>query len=307
MYAGYSAWTLSILLVVWPAFGHWMRGDCATQQTLPAHIALYVSGKTCHKDKGAFGKLLCPKFHIVPGLGDHMCIVNKTEAFSICAKLDGCEYVATSTLNDFDKLCPHCAVLGKGPLQSQKGATTCELPKSDAGDDSSDGGKTKSDDSNDTSDGSGGSSDGGKTKSDDSNDSSDGSGGSSDGNKTKSDDGSDSSDDSDDRSDGDGSKGGGDDTKRDGDENTVKTVTVSFEGDYAKVVGANKKKFLEQCSAFMSKFSAKLTCTDVRSGSILVDLQGSQADLRSAVSGVATKGLQLEGFPPLEVKGLLDL
>ena len=112
------------------------------------------------------------------------------------------------------------------------------------------------------------------------------------------------SDADDDKSAGDGSKGDGDET---GGENTVKTVTVSFEGDYTKVIGANKKKFLEQCSAFISKFSAKVTCADVRSGSILIDLQGRQADLQSAVSGVATKGLQLEGFPPLEVKGPLEL
>ena len=160
-----------------------MRGDCATQQTLPAHIALYFSGKTCHKDKEFVGKFPCPKFHIVPEMGlDDICIVNKTQAFSICAKLDGCEYVGASTLDDFDKFCPHCAFLGKGPLKSvpkTHGSTTCELPKSDAGDDSSDGSKTKSDDSNDSSDGSGGSSDGGETKSNDSNDSSDGSGGSS--------------------------------------------------------------------------------------------------------------------------------
>ena len=90
------------------------------------------------------------------------------------------------------------------------------------------------------------------------------------------------------------------------DANVVKTITVSFEGDYNKIIGANKKTFLEQCSTFISEFTAKVICADVRPGSILVDLKGSQTNLQSAVSGVASKGLKLEGFPPLQVTGSLD-
>ena len=83
----------------------------------------------------------------------------------------------------------------------------------------------------------------------------------------------------------------------------MKTITIKFDGDYEIVVGASKNQFLEQCSISM----APVTCVDARAGSIIVDVQGKQRDLKSAVSDVASNGLKLDGFPSLEVKGLVDL
>ena len=90
-------------------------------------IALYLSGKTCHKDKLGTG-LLCPKYTLAPGSGH--CVVNVTQAFALCANTDGCKYVMTTTNVSFNKACPNCVVLGKNPLVYGKGYTSCELPES---------------------------------------------------------------------------------------------------------------------------------------------------------------------------------
>ena len=86
-------------------------------------------------------------------------------------------------------------------------------------------------------------------------------------------------------------------------EDVVKTITIKFDGNYETVVGKSKDRFLTQCSISM----APVTCVDARPGSILVDVQGKQKDLTPAVSHVASKGLALDGFPSLELKGLVDL
>ena len=91
-------------------------------------IALYLSGKTCHKDKSGVGQVLCPKYTLAPGSG--YCVVNGTQAFALCANTSGCKYVMTTTDVSFNKSCPNCAWLGKDPLAYAENTTTCELPES---------------------------------------------------------------------------------------------------------------------------------------------------------------------------------
>ena len=53
---------------------------------------------------------------------------------------------------------------------------------------------------------------------------------------------------------------------------------ITFNGDYEQVVGDNKAIFLSECTAEL-----QVTCTDVHSGSIVVTVSGSQAEVDAAL------------------------
>ena len=73
-----------------------------------------------------------------------------------------------------------------------------------------------------------------------------------------------------------------------------------FPGDYDQVVGTNKAKFLEECTTELSgKVTGNVECTDVRKGSIVVDVSGPKDAVTQAVQDVQTNGLDLPSFTAL--------
>lgn len=73
------------------------------------------------------------------------------------------------------------------------------------------------------------------------------------------------------------------------------TQNLTFTGDYATVVGSNKKRFLEECTAALGE----VACIDVHAGSIIVALQGSPSALTSAMVQLQASGLDLPSFSSL--------
>merc|ERR1719506_306130 len=70
---------------------------------------------------------------------------------------------------------------------------------------------------------------------------------------------------------------------------------ITMSGDYDTVVGSNKEIFLSQCSDTLSPAQ----CIDVKQGSIMVVVMGTEADVQTAVSSVESSGLDLADFEPL--------
>lgn len=76
-------------------------------------------------------------------------------------------------------------------------------------------------------------------------------------------------------------------------------VTAVFSGDYESVVGTEKDKFLEECTASIS--SQGVTCVDVRPGSLVIDFSGQEGAVGTVVTSIASAGqLQLPSFTPVE-------
>merc|ERR1712066_607996 len=62
---------------------------------------------------------------------------------------------------------------------------------------------------------------------------------------------------------------------------------IKFNGDYDKVVGAKKEKFLQECTA---KAPEDVICSDVRKGSIIIDYQGPADKVEEDVAAVQAAG-----------------
>ena len=75
---------------------------------------------------------------------------------------------------------------------------------------------------------------------------------------------------------------------------------VVFPGDYNKVVGSKKAVFLQECTDWVSKKgTVDVECVDVRPGSIIVSMDGSDNAVAAAAQDVVAKGLKLKSFAPL--------
>eukprot|EP00930_Biecheleria_cincta_P099756 TRINITY_DN9136_c1_g1_i1.p1 TRINITY_DN9136_c1_g1~~TRINITY_DN9136_c1_g1_i1.p1 ORF type:complete len:417 (-),score=69.20 TRINITY_DN9136_c1_g1_i1:94-1344(-) len=80
-------------------------------------------------------------------------------------------------------------------------------------------------------------------------------------------------------------------------EAVLATRSLVFAGDYATVVGSEKTRFLEECSASL----AGATCIDVRAGSIIVTVQGLPSELVIVTSQLQASGLDLPSFASLSL------
>lgn len=76
------------------------------------------------------------------------------------------------------------------------------------------------------------------------------------------------------------------------------TQNLTFAGDYATVIGSNKRRFLEECTAALGEAA----CIDVHAGSIIVTLQGSPSVLTTAMVQVQASGLELPSFSSLSLE-----
>ena len=73
-----------------------------------------------------------------------------------------------------------------------------------------------------------------------------------------------------------------------------------FPGDYNKVVGSKKSVFLSECTESVSKKgTVNAACVDVRPGSIIVSMDGSDDGVAAATQSVVKNGLKLKSFAPL--------
>ena len=59
--------------------------------------------------------------------------------------------------------------------------------------------------------------------------------------------------------------------------------------------------FLQECNLYYLNRELSVKCTDVRCGSVLVDLEGEKADVTTAMEEIESKGLQLPTFSKLTV------
>ena len=82
------------------------------------------------------------------------------------------------------------------------------------------------------------------------------------------------------------------------------TITIVLADDFSKIIGRRKEDFLRACTIAVSA-GGKLDVesTDVRAGSIILELQGSPDALAAAKNDIAANGLKVEGFPPLTAVG----
>ena len=83
------------------------------------------------------------------------------------------------------------------------------------------------------------------------------------------------------------------------------TISLTFDGNFAEVVGADKSKFLGECTVRLSLSGSTLECVDARPGSVIVDVQGSKDALDAAEAEVEANGLDLPSFTSL-VAGVID-
>ena len=75
---------------------------------------------------------------------------------------------------------------------------------------------------------------------------------------------------------------------------------VVFPGDYNKVVGPKKAVFLKECTDSVSKKgTVDVQCIDVRPGSIIVSMGGSNKAVAAAAQNMVDEGLKLTSFAPL--------
>jgi len=81
-----------------------------------------------------------------------------------------------------------------------------------------------------------------------------------------------------------------------------------FSGDFNKIVGDNKKQFLDECTTFLSKDGTlDVECRDVLPGSIIVVLGGSTQAVTAAVGETVAGGLDLPSFDALPKAQEADL
>jgi len=74
------------------------------------------------------------------------------------------------------------------------------------------------------------------------------------------------------------------------------TKEFHFEGDFAKIVGNSKDKFLLECEEYVKPCA----CTDVFSGSVVVVIQGPVVSMQGVTSRLTSSGLKLPSFEPLK-------
>ena len=87
------------------------------------------------------------------------------------------------------------------------------------------------------------------------------------------------------------------------------TKTVKFEDDprlcpngpKGPVSAEHRAIFLQECNQAFLDRKLSVKCSDVRCGSVLVDLEGVKADVATAVKEIEQKGLQLPTFSKLTV------
>ena len=83
-----------------------------------------------------------------------------------------------------------------------------------------------------------------------------------------------------------------------------------FEGNFQQVIGSASLTFLEECIAMLETVASNVQCADVKrvevpTGSVIIlEVQGPRTALNIVVSDVAANGLDLPGFPKLEVAGI---
>lgn len=73
---------------------------------------------------------------------------------------------------------------------------------------------------------------------------------------------------------------------------------MTFAGDFDKIVGSHKQRFLDECSMKL----APVVCTDAVSGSIVITLVGERAAIDKAAAQIESEGLDLPSFGSLSVK-----
>jgi len=86
-------------------------------------------------------------------------------------------------------------------------------------------------------------------------------------------------------------------------EDTILTVQYAFAGDYQAVVGDKKDTFLTECT---EKLEDGTVCSDVRAGSIIVDITGKMTAATAAVKAIEAtddKSLTLASFGALAAQG----
>ena len=84
---------------------------------------------------------------------------------------------------------------------------------------------------------------------------------------------------------------------------------LTLRGDFNKVVGKgekNKQKFLVVCSRKISNnYTRNLECTDVRPGSIIVDIEGEPERLKDVVQELKTaESFKLEGYVAMVIENV---
>ena len=84
---------------------------------------------------------------------------------------------------------------------------------------------------------------------------------------------------------------------------TTATKLIVLDGDYEAIVGSNKDLFLQECTSALAVIARGVQCVDVRPGSIIVEIRGSEDAVNAAEAKVETKGLDLPSFEKLSVAG----
>ena len=69
-----------------------------------------------------------------------------------------------------------------------------------------------------------------------------------------------------------------------------------FDGDYNKVIGNNKQKFLKNCDSYWDSKEIGVACVDVFAGSIFLTLEGNDAELDKSERSMRMHGLVVPGF-----------
>eukprot|EP00494_Astrolonche_serrata_P022555 UN22812 len=72
---------------------------------------------------------------------------------------------------------------------------------------------------------------------------------------------------------------------------------IVFDGDYETVVGRNKAIFLKECSLQFKP----VRCFDVKPGSIIVTLEGTEEEVALAADTALNHGLHLPSFETLQI------
>ena len=83
------------------------------------------------------------------------------------------------------------------------------------------------------------------------------------------------------------------------------TRSIVLDGKFEEIITGARMylKFLQECTRSLSSGGRTVECVDLRPGSIIVDLRGSEDAVDSAVLEVAIIGLNLPSFPRLRAAG----
>ena len=70
---------------------------------------------------------------------------------------------------------------------------------------------------------------------------------------------------------------------------------MKLDGDFSSIVGDKEEQFKSECSLALRGVS----CTDVKSGSIIVEIEGKQSDVQTVLAFLQEHGLSLPSFGTL--------